>query len=166
MTGARSPDTSAATKVAVGAGSRRPVSMRRRAGMAAGAMAALTATGAGVWTLRRFDPNAADSAFLPCLFLKFTGLYCPGCGTTRALHAAVHGDMAGVLAMNPLLPLLAVLLPMMLLHGAGRRMPLPASLSKPIMDVLLGGRFWLLLIGGYWVLRNLPWAPFSWLAPG
>ncbi len=130
--------------------------------MIAGATAALAAAGAGVWALRSYDPNAAGSPFLPCLFLHFTGLYCPGCGTTRALHAAVHGDLPGVLAMNPLLLVLAILLPPMLLHSAGRRVPLP----KPVMDTLLGGRFWLLLIGGYWVLRNLPWTPFAWLAPG
>ncbi|MBW3550703.1 MAG: DUF2752 domain-containing protein [Proteobacteria bacterium] len=134
----------------------------RHAVVLAGTAALASAGALGVWALRRFDPNAADSAFLPCLFLQFTGLLCPGCGTTRALHALVHGDVAGVVAMNPLLPVLALLLPPMLLHSLGRRVPLP----KPVMDVLLGGRFWLLLIGGYWVLRNLPWWPFAWLAPG
>jgi hypothetical protein len=27
-------------------------------------------------------------------------------------------------------------------------------------------RFWLWLLVAYWILRNLPWPPFSWLAPG
>lgn len=118
--------------------------------------------GAGVWVLRRFDPNVADSGFVSCLFHDLTGWYCPGCGTTRALHALVHGDLAGFVAMNPLLPVLGVLLPALLLQGLGRPLPLP----RVIQQVLLSAKFWIALIVGYWVLRNLPWWPFSWLAPG
>jgi hypothetical protein len=32
--------------------------------------------------------------------------------------------------------------------------------------VLLAPKFWLVLLPAYWVARNLPWPPFSWLAPG
>ena len=32
-----------------------------------------------------------------------TGLYCPGCGSTRALYALLHGRPGEALAMNPLL---------------------------------------------------------------
>jgi hypothetical protein len=128
------------------------------------AIAALVvpATGFGVWALRHADPNAAGSPFLPCLFNAFTGLYCPGCGTTRALHALVHGDLVGMLAMNPLLPLVLVALPILVLQGLGYRLPLPTRL----LAVLTNPKLWLVVIPGYWVLRNLPWWPFSWLAPG
>jgi hypothetical protein len=44
----------------------------------------------------------------------------------------------------------------------GYRLPL----SKRAIDVLLSAKFWLSLILGYWVARNLPWPPFDWLAPG
>lgn len=118
--------------------------------------------GAGVWALRRFDPNVAGSGFVSCLFHDLTGWYCPGCGTTRALHALVHGDLAGVVAMNPLLPLLGVLLPALLLQAVGKPLPLPRVLQQG----LLSTKLWIGLIVGYWVLRNLPWWPFSWLAPG
>lgn len=131
----------------------------RRAGFAV-AVAAMA--GAGVWLLRMFDPNAPGNVFLPCLFRQFTGWYCPGCGTTRALHALVHGDPAEALAMNPLLAVLAPGLLVVALHGMGYRLRLP----KALLDALLGARFWLGLIFGYWILRNLPWWPFSWLAPG
>ena len=36
--------------------------------------------GAGIWALRHFDPNAANSPFPPCSFLAVTGYYCIGCG--------------------------------------------------------------------------------------
>lgn len=130
-----------------------------RAAMAA---AAAGVVGFGIWSLRRFDPGAADSPFLPCLFQAFTGLYCPGCGTTRALHALVHGDIATAAAMNPLLFVLVPLLGVVLWHASGRRVPVP----QRVLDVLLGPWFWLALIGGYWVLRNVPAWPFSMLVPG
>ena len=31
---------------------------------------------------------------------------------------------------------------------------------------LSDGKFWLVLLGAFWLLRNLPWPPFAWLAPG
>lgn len=126
----------------------------------AAAMAALGAF--GVWALRSFDPNGAASPFMPCILRSLTGWYCPGCGTTRALHALVHGDLAGVFAMNPLLPFLAVTVPMVVWQGTGRRLPGPRWIGQ----ALGSATFWLVLIGAYWVLRNVPLGPFAWLAPG
>jgi hypothetical protein len=141
------------------ANARQPSRHRVLAITAAGS--AVAAAGA-VWLLRRFDPNAAGSPLPGCVFYEFTGLYCPGCGMTRAAHALVHGDLAGMVAMNPLLPLLALTLPLLVLHGLGYRLPLPRALLARLGD----GRLWLGLLGAFWVLRNLPWPPFDWLAPG
>lgn len=118
--------------------------------------------GVGVWLLYRFDPNMAGSPFLPCLFHQFTGLYCPGCGITRALHALLHGDIGQMMAMNPLLPLLLFALPVMALQGWGYRVPLP----RPLLRALSSPAAWIGLIGAYWLARNLPWWPFTWWAPG
>jgi hypothetical protein len=120
------------------------------------------AAGTAAWLLLRFDPNAGGGPFLPCLFHAFTGLYCPGCGLTRALHALVHGDLARMVAMNALLPLLLVALPLLAVHGWGYRLALP----RPVLRTLLSAPFWIGLVIGFGVLRNLPWWPFSWLAPG
>lgn len=56
-----------------------------------------------------FDPS--KTWFFPrCPFFVLTGLRCPGCGTLRALHAALHCHFAGALHFNPALPVLFILL--------------------------------------------------------
>lgn len=48
------------------------------------------------------DPTT--TRLLPqCGFRQLTGLSCPGCGTQRALHAALHGHWAEAVAYNGLL---------------------------------------------------------------
>lgn len=36
------------------------------------------------------NPNLPDSRMPDCIFYKATSLYCPGCGTTRAIYALLH----------------------------------------------------------------------------
>lgn len=40
-----------------------------------------------------------------CPLHRLTGLYCAGCGGTRAIRALFHGDVAACFRLNPLLPL-------------------------------------------------------------
>ncbi|HZH43771.1 MAG TPA: DUF2752 domain-containing protein [Lysobacter sp.] len=124
--------------------------------------AAAIAAASGVWLLRSYDPNAADSPFMPCLFNALTGLYCPGCGSTRCLHALVHGDVVRALDMNPLLVLMLVAVPLLVAHSRGWR---PRWLA-PVMRPLASPAFWLVLLPAFTVARNLPWPPFAWMAPG
>ncbi|NMB33558.1 MAG: DUF2752 domain-containing protein [Clostridium sp.] len=37
-----------------------------------------------------FLKDPATVSIFPCVFNKITGLYCPGCGITRALHCLFH----------------------------------------------------------------------------
>jgi hypothetical protein len=58
-----------------------------------------------------FDPT--DSWFYPpCLFKTIFGAQCPGCGSLRAMHQLLHGNVAAAWALNkPIvfgLPLAAV----------------------------------------------------------
>jgi hypothetical protein len=56
----------------------------------------------GVWVLYTFPP--ATSNFYPlCAFKLLTGLDCPGCGSTRALHALLHGRFEEAFRFNPIL---------------------------------------------------------------
>lgn len=40
---------------------------------------------------------------LPCAFNKITGLYCPGCGGTRAVRSLIHGNMRMSFQYHPLI---------------------------------------------------------------
>lgn len=41
---------------------------------------------------------------MPCLFDRLFGIYCPGCGGTRALKALLHGRLLQSLWYHPLIP--------------------------------------------------------------
>lgn len=64
--------------------------------------AAIVVAVAGAWLLYNFPP--ATTTFYPqCMFRVATGLECPGCGTTRALHALLHLRVGEAFALNPML---------------------------------------------------------------
>lgn len=117
---------------------------------------------AGVWLLLHFDPNVEGNPFLPCIFRELTGFYCIGCGLTRALHALVHGDIVRAFGMNPLAMLVLPMVPLLVAHSQGWR---PRAL-EPLMRVIMEPKLWLVVLPVYWVARNLPWYPFTLLAPG
>lgn len=127
------------------------------------AVAALSAIAvAGGVVLWQFDPSAPGSFFPPCLFHELTGLQCPGCGLTRMLHALVHGDIRRAASMNLMvLASLPALGAISLNEATHRRL-----LSSRVTRVLYSAKLWFAVVIAFGVLRNLPWAPFSYLAPG
>ncbi len=59
---------------------------------------------AAIAILYFFDP--ATSSFYPsCPFFRVTRWRCPGCGSTRALHALLHGELRLAFSHNPWFPL-------------------------------------------------------------
>ncbi|MDT0408781.1 MULTISPECIES: DUF2752 domain-containing protein [Streptomyces] len=47
------------------------------------------------------DPNEPGH-YPACPLLRFTGIYCPGCGGLRSAHAVAHGDLAAAFQDNAL----------------------------------------------------------------
>ena len=98
-------------------------------------------------------PGSAHAKWLPrCMFHQLTGLYCPGCGATRALSAMLHCDLKSSLHNNLLLfPLLALIAVLIVKPGI--------SLKRPVAVTILA------VVLLFTILRNIPVAPFTYLAP-
>src|SRR5699024_556764 len=111
----------------------------------------LFALGGGIFYLKVFIP--VTGIHIPCLFRYVTGLYCPGCGMTRASLSILDGDIYQSFRSNMLifiiLPLLAIF------YVLEHRGKIKAS------RILIGFMVALTVIFG--VLRNIEF--FNWLAP-
>lgn len=115
--------------------------------------------GLGIWMLRTFDPNQSQSPFLACVFNQATGLLCPTCGATRAMHALVHFEFGRALSMNALLLIGAPIGFLLILRALGRG---PAVL-EPVLKQISSPWLWAALVFGFGIARNLPGLEF--LAP-
>ncbi|MFG2072781.1 DUF2752 domain-containing protein [Nonomuraea maritima] len=138
------------------------VTTGRRGGNRLRALLAPLGVAAGTGALFAFvgavDPNQPGH-YPTCPFLWATGLYCPGCGTLRTIHALSHLDPLAALGLNPLI---VVMVPVLVFwwgrwvayawRGRSAPLPHPAWLWAFIGVVMV-----------YWVVRNLPFGAF--LAP-
>jgi hypothetical protein len=112
------------------------------------------------------DPNR-HGVYPQCLLYNATGVYCAGCGATRAIHALLHGRVIEALHDNALF---VAALPL-LLYVAGSH-ALAAWRDNAWPQIPVDGRtlarrgiFIFLLMIAFMVLRNLPGGPFDWLRP-
>ncbi len=48
-----------------------------------------------------YSHDPAEDGAPQCLFRRLTGLDCPGCGSQRALHALLHGEIGMAWRFNP-----------------------------------------------------------------
>jgi hypothetical protein len=98
-----------------------------------------------------FDPNT-EGVFPKCAFYVLTGWKCPGCGSQRALHALLHGDIAGAFHMNMWIPVAAIyiVLVTIALFFSNRN----SRYSKIVTNDYLFATFLLFTIA-WFVLRNV-----------
>jgi hypothetical protein len=129
------------------------------------ALAACACGGATAF-LYTIDPNR-HSVYPQCLLYNATGVYCAGCGATRAIYALLHGRVIEALHDNALF---IAALPL-LLYVVGSY-ALTAWHANAWPEVTVDGRklVWrgiliFLLMVAFMVLRNLPGQPFDWLKP-
>ncbi|MCX8091995.1 MAG: DUF2752 domain-containing protein [Verrucomicrobiae bacterium] len=131
---------------------RPPARRIERLGLLLGAMALAAA-------LYVFDP-AQHRVFPVCLFHAVTGLNCPGCGGTRAVHHLLNGNVAAAWRCNALvvlaLPVSALAALWFLLRPAGSA----AGAGRVAMWLP-----WVVLAvaAAFAVYRNLPGG--AWLSP-
>ena len=120
--------------------------------------------GAFLYYYYQFNPTTHTSHFVSCPSKTFLGLNCPGCGSQRMIHHLLHFNFGQAFRYNPLLfitlPFVLFLLIQTcvnLIFGTSYRTKLLYN-NKFVWFV-----FGLLMV--YAVVRNLPFYPFTLLAP-
>jgi hypothetical protein len=129
------------------------------------ALAACACWGATAF-LYAVDPNR-HAVYPQCLLYNATGIYCAGCGATRAMYALLYGRVIEALHDNALF---VAALPL-LLYVVGAY-ALAAWRANAWPQIPVDGRkltrrgiaIFLLMIA-FMILRNLPGQPFDWLKP-
>lgn len=114
----------------------------------------------GCLALAVVDPTGGPTL---CPFRLATGLWCPGCGSTRMLHHLASLHPLEAFSFNPLafivLPYVVWSVFVTLTRWlGGPRLVIP-RLSARLTWVLAA------TVLAFWVLRNVPGAPFDALAP-
>ncbi|ADL53557.1 hypothetical protein Clocel_3891 [Clostridium cellulovorans 743B] len=116
----------------------------------------------GAVLLYKFNPSKVN-IFPPCLFKKITGFYCPGCGSTRAIHALLNLNIWQAFRYNMLM---VTLLPYMVYEMTA--IILKILFNKEIPRIPMNGKViyaLLITIILYWLFRNINLYPFKILAP-
>lgn len=100
-----------------------------------------------------FAVDPAEARWIPkCLIYQTTGFKCAGCGSQRAIHSLLHGDIAGAWEMNALF---VILLPVLLFLAwlEFRRKVHPVLYRKvytPTAIAIFG-----IVVTGWTIFRNL-----------
>lgn len=111
------------------------------------------------------DPAISQegTVFAVCPFHYVTGLHCPGCGSQRAIHDILHIRILDAIKHNVLLILVIFIL-------FNKAYALLTKKYAPQYFYDLNGKSWftysiVIIVLGYWILRNIPVHPFTHLAP-
>lgn len=131
-----------------------------------------------------FFVDARYSRFFPrCPFFTLTGLYCPGCGSQRAVSALLHGNFITAVHYNALfvasLPLVLYSAIVSLrttvyeiIRDFGEKRNViwlnlfrPDSIPQKIFYSPVFVKILLVVVVLFWILRNIRFYPFNVLAP-
>ncbi len=128
-------------------------------------LAACSCAGASAF-LYAVDPSH-HAVYPQCLLYNATGIYCAGCGATRALYALLHGRVIEALHDNALfiagLPLILYVIGKYA-ASAWRDNAWP-RITFDITNLTQRGIIVVLLMIGFMIVRNLPGWPFDWFKP-
>jgi hypothetical protein len=107
------------------------------------------------------DPTDGTADAVPTCIVKLTtGFDCPGCGGTRAFYYLLQGNVPAAARHHLLFVFALPFLVYLYVGWAGQqvfRRRLPALRLPPAaVGIFLAGWF------AFTILRNLPWAPFTW----
>lgn len=112
-----------------------------------------------------FNKPGESKLLPPCLFNSITNLYCPGCGTTRMFYCLLHLDIYSAFRCNMLA---MICLPIIIYSFISFSLSVysKGKINLPTITYSKGLSISLVVsIIVFMVLRNIPFEPFSWLAP-
>ena len=102
---------------------------------------------AGGWVVYTYPPSQ-HTLYPRCVFKAASGYDCPGCGSTRAVHQLLHGNIRQAFLFNPLLFVMGgVALCAVPSVARGRQ---PRFVTQPWF-----GWATVIVVVGWWILRNL-----------
>lgn len=108
-----------------------------------------------IYVYYRYDPGLY-AWFPKCPFRSLTGLQCPGCGSQRAIHALLHGQVIAAFQQNALVPLA---IPYLAIGFYMRAVQQPGRRLLRWRKILYGGwaiKIFAILVLLQFILRNLP----------
>ena len=107
-----------------------------------------------VWVLSLFTPFSLKNIVPPCMLHQLTGLYCPGCGGTRAVMALIKGRCLSSFFYHPVV-LYSFLLAAYFMITNSIQLVLR---NKWNIGMKYKDRYLYLLVGlilGNWVIQNI-----------
>jgi hypothetical protein len=112
-----------------------------------------------------FFIDARYTTFFPqCPFHSLTGLYCPGCGSQRAISSLLHGDILQAISFNILLvisiPFISYSAAIHCINAFTKFQMQQRIFYSPIFVKVV-----FVIVALFWVTRNISVYPFSLLAP-
>ncbi|WP_020666205.1 DUF2752 domain-containing protein [Amycolatopsis nigrescens] len=126
----------------------------RALGAPAGAAAGL---GLGCAFILWADPTTPGGPSPLCPTKLLFGIDCPGCGGLRMMYSLLHGDLPAALRYNAVALVFVLLGAAALVAWAAGRWRGAAVWRRPRWTPMAIG----VLLGVWFVVRNLPFAPFT-----
>jgi hypothetical protein len=125
-------------------------------------LAVLACFGMSVAYVEHFNPTTGEPGPTGgCAFKALTGLDCPGCGGTRAFWYLLHGNLPEA-ARNHVLAVFAA--PFLVYAYVAWTMRRVFGITVPRLRIPpLAMALFAVAWAALFVLRNLPWAPFTYL---
>lgn len=109
----------------------------------------------GIYFFAAFDPEHQAGIFPKCGFYVLTGYRCPGCGTQRALHHLLHGDIVGAFKLNALAFVAVPYIVLVSLAHKSRRFiekfPRTAAALSGYKSTLMA----VVAVMAFWIARNI-----------
>lgn len=121
-------------------------------------LATVAGIGAAAGVIYATDPTTPGNLPVLCIS-KLVGICCPGCGGMRMVYSVLHGDVGAALHYNAIALVLSALCVWSLVawtRGRLRGRHMRSWMHWKRTPLVLG-----IVVGVWFVIRNLPFEPFS-----